>query len=262
MNYLNKVIPQDHDFILLLSFDLDGESAEVRKGEDPVAISRGRYGVRVGVWRVLELLEKYGIKTTFFVPGWIARKYSNMVSEIHKRGHEVALHGYMHERLDELTFDEEVRVFKLAEEYISKVTKLKPLGFRAPYWRFSSNTLSILLDRGYVYDSSLMDYDEPYVIEEHGKALIELPVDWRLDDWPYLEIARTIPREALDMWLEEIDYAWRRRGYISLTFHPQCIGRGARILVLERILFEALRRRAWIPRAIDLARRIAAFMKQ
>ncbi len=262
MNHSTKIIPQDHDFILLLSFDLDGESAEVRKGEDPVAISRGRYGVRVGVWRILELLEKYGVKTTFFVPGWIAEKYPSIVFEIHRRGHEVAVHGYMHERLDELTFNEEVRVFELAEEYIFKATRLKPLGFRAPYWRFSSNTLSILLNRGYVYDSSLMDYDEPYVIGENDRVIVELPVDWRLDDWPYLEIARITPREALDMWLEEIDYAWRRRGYISLTFHPQCIGRGARILVLERILFEALKRRAWIPRAIDLARRITESTKQ
>ncbi len=261
MNYSMKITPQDHEFTLLLSFDLDGESAEVRKGEDPVTISRGRYGVKVGIWRILDLLDKYGVKTTFFVPGWIAEKYPDIVLEVHRRGHEIAQHGYMHERLDRLVFDEELRVFDLAEKSISKVIGVRPLGFRAPYWRFSYNTLNILVSRGYLYDSSLMDQDEPYTIRIDNRVIVELPVDWRLDDWPYLEISRTTPREVLDMWLEEINYAWRRRSYISLTFHPQCIGRGARILILEKILFEALKRKAWIPRAIDLAKRVIASTK-
>ncbi len=93
----------------------------------------------MGIWRILDLLDRYGVKTTFFVPGWIAEKYPDTVLEVHRRRHEIAQHGYMHERLDRLVFDEELRVFDLAEKSISKVIGTGPLGFRAPYWRFSHN---------------------------------------------------------------------------------------------------------------------------
>ena len=144
-------------------------------------------------------------------------------------------------------------MFELAEKFIGACCGA-PRGFRAPYWRWSENTLSILLGRGYVYDSSLMDSDEPYVIEEGGRRLVELPVDWRLDDWPYLEQSRCVEPDALlRMWLEELRFYRDRRGYVSITMHPQCIGRGARIKVLERLVEEALSMGAWIPRGSELA---------
>lgn len=248
--------PSGYDFTVLLSFDFDSESAEVRRGSDPVSISRGRYGANVGIWRVLDLLERYGLRVTFFVPGWVAERYPRIVAEIHSRGHEVAAHGYLHERLDELSSVDEEEVFVLMEDRIRRATGVRPLGFRAPYWRFSTRTLSLLVGKGYIYDSSLMDSDHPYTINIDGRVLVELPVDWRLDDWPYLEVSRITPRELYDMWLEEIEYAHRHGGYLSLTMHPQCIGRGARIKVLEGIIRELLRRRAWIPRAVDMARRL------
>lgn len=248
--------PSGYDFTVLLSFDFDAESAEVWKKSDPVAISRGRYGVRTGIWRVLELLDRYGLRVTFFVPGWVAEQYPRVVAEIHERGHEIAGHGYLHERLDELEGNDEEQVFTLMENRIREAIGVRPLGFRAPYWRFSNRTLNILARRGYIYDSSLMDSDNPYTINIDGQVIVELPVDWRLDDWPYLEVSRITPEELYEMWLEEIDYAHKRGGYLSLTLHPQCIGRGARIKLLEDIIRELLKRRAWIPRAIDLARKL------
>lgn len=251
-----RLHPSGYDFTVLLSFDFDSESAEVWRNSDPVSISRGKYGARVGVWRVLDLLDRYSLRVTFFVPGWVAEQYPRIVAEIYSRGHEIAAHGYLHERLDELSNVDEERVFVLMEEKIREAIGVRPLGFRAPYWRFSTRTLSLLARRGYIYDSSLMDTDHPYTINIDEQMLVELPVDWRLDDWPYLEVSRITPRELYDMWLEEIEYAHRRGGYLSLTMHPQCIGRGARIKVLENIIRELLRRRAWIPRAIDIARKL------
>lgn len=253
-----KVVPEGYSFTLFLSFDLDAESAEVWRRADPVAISRGRFGVKVGVWRVLEVLERYGLRVTFFVPGWVAENYPDVVKSIAEAGHEVAAHGYLHERLDELgERDAEENVFELAERFIGQCCG-GPQGFRAPYWRWSENTLAILMDRGYLYDSSLMDSDEPYVIEEGGRRLVELPVDWRLDDWPYLEQHRCIePRSLLSMWLEELRFYRDRGGYVAITMHPQCIGRGARIAVLRELVEEALAMGAWIPRGIDIARLVA-----
>ena len=123
--------------------------------------------------------------------------------------------------------------------------------------RWSENTLEILLSRNYLYDSSLMDSEDPYVLSEKGKKLVVLPVDWRLDDWPYLEAHRSISnKDLLDMWIEEIEYAYRRRGYVSITMHPQCIGRGARIMILMNLISKALKLRAWIPRGVDIAKYI------
>ncbi|MEB2836054.1 MAG: polysaccharide deacetylase [Desulfurococcales archaeon] len=244
-------------FTLFLSFDLDVDSAEALKGEDPVARSRGLFAERAGLAKVLDVLERHGVKATFFVPGWVAARYPHLVRAITKRGHEVAAHGFMHERLDTLNREDEMRVFELAEHMIKHVTGSRPLGFRAPYWRWSSSTLEIVAKRGYLYDSSLMDDEKPYVIEHAGHKVVELPVDWRLDDWPYLEYYRTLtPRELLEMWIDEIDYAASTGGYVSLTMHPQCIGRGARIRVLDSILRRARELGAWLPRGSELARSV------
>lgn len=248
-------IPDSYNYILFLSFDFDAESAEVLRGRDPVELSRGRFGARKAIYKILDLLDEYGVKTTFFVPGWVAENYPGQVAEIARRGHEVAGHGYLHERFDKFeSRKEEEDVFSKMEKAIVETVGVKPSGYRAPYWKWSSFTLDILVSRGYVYDSSLMDDDEPYVIEHGGSRIVELPVDWRLDDWPYLEYYRSLtPSQLLKTWLEEIEYAYKNKGYLSLTMHPQCIGRGARIEVLKKVIEKALDTNAWIPRGIDLA---------
>ena len=240
--------------ILFLSFDLDVDSAEAYRGADPVARSRGRFTVKKGLDKVLSVLDKYDVRTTFFVPGWVAEKYPWLLERIMSRGHEVAGHGYMHERLDQLSWEEENDVFRKMVSSITSRTREKLLGFRAPYWRWSDNTLSFLASYGFLYDSSLMDDEEPYVIEHNGVRMVELPVDWRLDDWPYLEYYRSLtPRELLDMWMDELRYTKESQGYIALTMHPQCIGRGARIRVLESIIEYAISNGFWLPRGSGLA---------
>ncbi|MCD6095762.1 MAG: polysaccharide deacetylase [Thermoprotei archaeon] len=250
-------LPSGRNFILFISFDFDAESAEILQGKDPIAISRGRFGPKVGIWKVLNVLDQYGLKTTFFTPGWVIEKYPDVVKSIAEKGHEIALHGYLHERLDELKRQDEEKIFDISERAFMNILSYKPYGFRAPYWRWSENTLDILLSRNYLYDSSLMDSEDPYVLSKKGKRLVVLPIDWRLDDWPYLEAYRSISnKELLDMWIEEIEYAYRRRGYVSITMHPQCIGRGARIMILMNLISKALKLRAWIPRGVDIAKYI------
>lgn len=256
--------PQNYNFILFLSFDFDGESAEVMRKEDPITISRGRYGSRVGIHKVISVLERYNIRTTFFTPGWIVEHYPEIIKTLVRKGHEIALHGYLHERLDKIErLEDEEHIFKLGENAILRITGTKPLGFRAPYWRWSRNTLSLLLSRGYLYDSSLMDSDDPYVIKHDERKLVVLPVDWRLDDWPYLELYRTLtPKELLSMWLEELEYARSRKGFVSITLHPQCIGRGARIKILEELITVAIKMKAWIPKGIDMARYVLGIAQE
>ena len=141
--------PRGYDYVLFLSFDFDADSAERYARADPVALSRGVFGARHGVPRVLEVLENHGVKATFFTPGWVAETYPEAVELIHGHGHEVAAHGYLHEKLDLLPSRvAEEAVFRRAEEAIHRVVGMGPVGFRAPYWRLSSHTMEMLAEHG------------------------------------------------------------------------------------------------------------------
>ncbi len=250
-----EVAPEGYSCILFLSFDLDAESAEVYRRSDPNTLSRGRFAVYRGVFKVLEVLGKYGVKTTFFTPSWVIERYPNIIEEIVSREHEVAAHGYLHERFDQLSEDDEKEVFDKTIKVFEEVVGYKPHGFRSPYWKWSKYTLRYLFDLGFTYDSSLMDDEIPYIIKSGNKQLVEFPVDWRLDDWPYLEYYRSLtPQQLLSQWLEELDYAVKTRGYLSITMHPQCIGRGARIRVLEKLVEKAVNSKAWIVKGEELAK--------
>ena len=245
-------LPAGRNLVVFIGFDLDVDSAEALRGEDPATRSRGVFAVKRGVAKILDVLARYSVKATFFVPGWVARNYPETVYAIVKAGHEVAGHGYAHERLDKLTRDEERLTLTLMVESLKPYGPVK--GFRAPYWRLSPNTFDLLASIGIVYDSSLMDDEEPYVLKVGEKSLVELPVDWRLDDWPYMEHHRTYTvRELVETWLEELEDAARRGGYVSLTMHPQCVGRGARVRVLEEVVRRAIQLGAWMPTGSELA---------
>jgi len=242
---------------LILTFDFDAESAEYRKYPDkPVKLSKGIYGAKRGIPRILNLLDKHQIKATFFVCGWVAEKYPELIKEIIKRGHEIAAHGYLHENLSELSYQEEEKVFQKMIEVIEKVCKTKPKGFRAPYWEFSKNTLNFLGKYEFMYDSSFMDDDMPYVIELEGnKKIVELPVEWVLDDWPLFEIHRKTPAQVYETWISEIDAAYEEGVLTVLTMHPQCIGRPSRIRLLDDLIVYAKRyKKLWITRALDVAK--------
>lgn len=250
--------PKGYNFAMLVTFDLDVDSAEYRRGDDPVARSRGRFAARRGLAKILRVLGAYNVRATFFVPGWVAEEYPHLVKAILVEGHEVAGHGYLHERLDQLDLESEIRVFEKMEGALAR-HGVRVRGFRAPYWRWSSNTLSILASRHYLYDSSLMDDEIPYIIKCCGQSIVEFPVDWRLDDWPYLEHYRSLtPSQLLSMWLEDVEYAAATNGFLVVTMHPQCIGRGSRIRVLEELVRAALRLGAWMPTASELAEYVMA----
>jgi len=246
---------------VLLTFDFDAESHEARVCPNkPVKLSKGQFGPRVGLPRVLNLLERYAIKSTFFVPGWTAEKYPECVKEIVRRGHEVAAHGYMHENLSELEPHEEIDVFTKSIDSLTAAVGQRPLGFRAPQWEFSQNTIVNLVKFGFKYDSSLMNDEKPYVIRQEGESsgIVELPVEWFLDDWPIFEIERRSPSEVFNIWIREFEAVYAENvPYFMLTMHPQCVGRASRAMMLGTLV-ESIRRRERIvfARCIDLVRQI------
>ncbi len=232
-----------NDISVCLTFDVDAESSQVRKGEDPVKISKGQFAIQRGVPRILDLLKKYNIRSTFFVCGWVAEKYPETIQNIISDGHEIAAHGYLHEELDTLEFNEETIVHEHTNQILGDLAG-KIRGFRAPYWKLSKYTLTIISEMGYVFDSSLMDEDRPYIysVPESPKNLVEFPVEWYLDDWILFEHHQQPATAVFEIWksqfdaIQEIKDMEDSRRVYTLTCHPACIGHAYRIQMLERLI--------------------------
>jgi len=183
-----------------LTFDHDAISDNVRRGDPPVKMSHGEFGPRVGVPRILEVLEREAIGATFFVPGHSIETFPASVASIVERGHELATHGWFHEDFSTLKAKEQRAVLDRSIEAITKATGAPPTGHRAPYWALGPETLELVEAAGFRYDSSLMWDDYRLTRVRHGDrhstddgttfgregSLVEVPVYWALDDWAVL----------------------------------------------------------------------------
>ncbi|RLI31114.1 polysaccharide deacetylase [Candidatus Bathyarchaeota archaeon] len=253
-----EVWPEGKRCAVFLSFDYDAESAEVwRFPKGVIEQSKGQFAPRVAIPRILDLLDRLEVKVTFFVPGWTAETYPETVQEILSRGHEVGAHGYLHKKLNEVSAEEEEGIFERMMTALTDVMGEKPLGFRAPYWLYSERTIDHLKRYGFLYTSDFMNDDMPYMLRYKGEetGLVELPVEWFLDDWVLFETHRKTCSEVYETWLGEFEGIHELGRYLCLTFHPQTIGRISRLRMLERLIREMKRRGdVWFPRGIDLAR--------
>ena len=238
--------PHDARVAVALSFDCDHETIPLRDGETrPGKLSQGEYGSRVGARRILDLLERYSAPATFFIPAVSAMLHPDEARDYATRGHEIGLHGWIHERnmlLDPA--DERELAFRSADA-LERVTGQRPVGLRTPSWDFSDATLGIVRELGLLYDSSLMADDEPYEILAEGEptGLIEIPVEWIRDDAPYFSMDRytavrpyTSPRAVLSIWRDEFDRSYDEAGMFQLTMHPHVIGHRSRMTILEELV--------------------------
>jgi peptidoglycan/xylan/chitin deacetylase (PgdA/CDA1 family) len=243
-----------------LSFDFDAISIWIgpMRSTSPSTISRGEFGA-IGTERLLEVLRRHQVLASWFIPGHTIDTYPKLVQKIAGTGHELGHHGYLHENPASVPLDEERRILERGIECIRRITGKAPIGYRSPAWDLSPNSVSFLLEFGFQYDSSLMANDfTPYYCRVGDEArtdgpyifgkeidLVELPVDWSLDDWPYFglhwpahHVGLRTPDEVYKIWAADFDFLYQRLGtgvYI-LTMHPQVIGRGHRILMLERLI--------------------------
>ena len=229
-----------------LSFDPDHETGTLREGSTSVGrLSQGQYGSRAGMPRILDLLKRYDIKASFFVPGVVAKLYPDEQTRTVAEGHEVGMHGWIHERTSPLEESAERDLMQRAFDTLTKATGRQPVGIRVPSWDFSANTLKLIREMGLLYDSSLMADDEPYELVEDGQptGVVELPVEWIKDDAPYLNMARfeairpyTPPSAVLEIFRREFDGAVRENGLFLLTMHPHIIGHRSRFAILEELV--------------------------
>lgn len=245
-----------------LTFDFDAMSVWIGTfhARSPSAISRGEFG-DVGAHRLLAMLREWGIRSTWFVPGHTADAFPKTVAAIAEAGHEIAHHGYFHDRPK--TPEDEQRDFDRATASLKRITGLEPVGYRSPAAGLMPSTMQCLLDRNFVYDSSMMGNDfSPYYCRVGDQApadgpfvwgretnLVELPFTWGLDDFPVFEHVWTrngvnpglaSPARVYDVWAGDFEYLYERigSGVFILTMHPQAIGRGHRLLMLEKLIIE------------------------
>ena len=191
-------------------------------------ISHQAYGPLVGVPRLLDLLERHGIRSTFFVPGYTAHRYPDVVRRLVDAGHEIAHHGYLHEQPTALTEAEEIEAIDRGLAALQEVAGVRPTGYRAPMWDLSWRTPTLLAERGFLYDSSLMDADTPYELAVGDTSLVEIPIQWALDDWeqycflPDLTGSGLIetPAKAVELWRAEFRAHARGRWVLGADEPP------------------------------------------
>jgi len=250
----------DPKVTVCLTFDFDALSLWIGgfRARSLSAISRGEFG-RVGALRLLDILAHWKIPSTWFVPGHSAETFPQIVERIAAGGHEIGNHGYLHTHPKDA--EDEERILVHGNEVLTRMTGRRPVGFRSPGAGFTENMVGLLVKYGFEYDSSLMGDDfTPYYMRQGDQAppdgpyvfgkpvsVVEIPFTWGLDDFPafeYTVIRGSIqqglasPNAVYDIWSGDFDYLYHHlgEGVYTLTMHPQVIGRGHRLLMLERLI--------------------------
>lgn len=229
-----------------LSFDSDHESSTLRWGESsPGKLSQGQYGARVAIPRIRKLLTRHDVPASFFVPAVVAELHPDEQRALVDEGHEIGIHGWIHELNSELPPTDERTLQMRAADVLERITGVRPVGIRTPSWDFSAHTLAISREMGLLYDSSLMADDDPYELLEDGEptGIVELPVEWIRDDAVYFNMDRfsavrpyTPPSAVLEVFKAEFDGAYQEGGLFLLTMHPHIIGHRSRIPLLDDLI--------------------------
>lgn len=231
------------------------------------ALSMLRYGPEVGVPRILEGYRRHGLKQTFFIPAWCIEQYPKTVEAIVTDGHEVGFHGYIHEAPNSLSRDDERYWMERSIEVIERFTGKRPRGNRSPLYHFSDNTADLLIEQGFLYDSSLMGDDIPYLLKTADGELVELPTHWGVDDWPpyvhSLELDYVMqvmsPARAMEGFREEFEAAYEAGGLWIGVWHPFVSGRLARWRQVEKLIEDMTTRGdVWLAPLEDIARHVLA----
>jgi len=248
-----------------LTFDFDAISGWMGSFgfNTPGAVSQGEFGGRVGIYRVLDLLDRYKVRASFYIPGHTADTFPEAVREIATRGHEIGHHSYLHDSPTLYADDPsaERAMYEHGIEAIERASGVRPIGYRSPGWDLTVDSISILQDLGFKYDSSLQGDDYHCYWARIGDVLhrdrgyefgqpsdmVEIPVSWSWDDWPQFVFVTSPgftsnqlanPSKVFEIWSQDIDYMVERvpDGVFDITFHPQVVGRGHRIKLLERFI--------------------------
>lgn len=250
---------------IALSFDSDHETNELREGGQSIGrLSQGQYGSVQAIPRILKILGDESVTASFFVPAVTALLYPDEQKQISAEGHEIALHGWIHERNSILPIEAERDLMLRSADALEKVSGKRPVGIRTPSWDFSPNTLALIQEMGLLYDSSLMADVDCYELMMNGvnTGVIELPVEWIRDDAVYFNMNRFAslrpqisPTDVFDIFKREFDGAYEEGGLFQLTMHPHVTGYRSRIWILKELIsYMKSKQDVWFASHADIVR--------
>ncbi len=252
--------------IVCLTFDFDAISGFIARGQTTASWrSRGEFGPRVGAPRLLALFAKYGIPTSWYVPGHTIETFPEAVGKVVEAGHEIGHHGWTHRPPASLSREQEEAELVRGNESIKRICGRYARGYRSPSWDLSPHSVELLLGHGFDYDSSMMGDDyTPYFARQNDNItlehkagfgtpspLVEMPIHWSTDDSPHFEFVRTDNSlrqglqnagDVLDNWIQDFLYMKQtvEWGVLTYTCHPFIIGRGHRIMMLEQLILRII----------------------
>jgi len=264
----SKAWPQGMQCAVMFSFDVDGETLWISRDPEnwhrPANLAQGSYGPRIAVPKILNVLEKHGVKSTFFIPGWIIEKYPEMAREVLARGHEVAYHGYLHEFDLSAGYEKEKEIMDRCLDIFDRILKIRPQGFRSPMAAITEATIRLMHEYDFLYSSTMMDDDYPYFWSYEGKPskLVELPAQWMWDDSSYFFFTLSEPARrgisscsrVFEIWTEEFNGIYENGAFLDLIFHPQISGRFSRVKLIDDLLtYMKAKKGTWITTGQEIA---------
>ena len=264
-----------HGFPMMLTFDLDCETMWTARDPEahtrPILMSQGAYGWKRGVWRVMDVLRRYDIKSTFFVPGLVVEAHPEVIEALLKEGHEIAHHSHTHRWIVTLSPEEEREEMELAQQAIIKATGQAPRGWRSPAAEVTDVTMDLIKEYGCAYSSNFFDDDAPYMLKVRGEQIdcVELPFRYINTDSPYFQFAKilpgrtiTSPPQVLDTWSWEFDTLYAEDRMMVLACHPEFIGQPSGAILLDRFIQHILKHdNVWIGRCDQIAADMAPRLK-
>ncbi len=240
------VWPSGHKAAVSLSYDLDADVGKSWRNMDGLTtLSEARFGAGRGLERLLGVMDEHKVKSTFFVPGEICELYPEEVCQIANDGHEIGHHGYIHLAIDRIRPIEQREEMFRGLQALAKLG-IRPGGYRCPGWDLTPLTLDLLVQEGFRYDSSCMGDDRPYYLKSGSARLLELPVHWSLDDWVFFRFSNgniydgggtmSDPQACLNTWKREVENAVAEGRHVTITMHPEVMGRGYRCHLLSEFI--------------------------
>jgi peptidoglycan/xylan/chitin deacetylase (PgdA/CDA1 family) len=233
---------------VMLTFDFDAESIWLARdpanAKRPGVLSQGLYGAKRAVPKLMEMLAEERMPATFFIPGWVVDHHTDRCKEIRDAGYEIGHHGYSHEWADPEHPEKETEDFDRASEALANRLGVSPKGCRPPAAEITEHTIRLLAERGFLYNSNMLDDVFPYrhVLADGKPGPVELPTHWSLGDANYALTSIRHPRtimpndHILQIWQDEFAEIYRWGGLFNLVLHPQVIGRPSRVALLRRFI--------------------------
>lgn len=252
--------PNNNQSCAMICVMLDAEyiwlEMDKEQYDTPKHRSMGEYGPKRGVERILSLLDEFGLKATFFAPAAFSIDYKSVLDRIVASGHEIAMHGYYHEKFSRLTDAEQEAVLNTGRKKLQEATGQPVNGFRLPEGECTNETLRLIAKAGFKYDNSFFDNDIPYTAELYdGHRIVEIPQRWEMLDFAYLAWGGTFPKggdriaiydDVLDIWLRELEASYNYGYCYVLSVTPQTIGSPGRMFMLRTMLQQIRRKNIWL----------------